>query len=305
MASYPARFAFYPATSFLRHHQKALADQYAAWLNGCVADGILESGKDFPHVHYRQLEWDSRHFGLPVFKIELLDIEASSIGQCARELQDFRASVLANHARAYSFMEVPCEDIETIQALGLAGFRLIETRLTYWLDDVQSWRGVHRYPSRSATLHDIDDLRKVAASARNDFDRFHADPFWTREEADGMLATFAENSVRGFADITLVPESAEGMAGAFLTGNFDRETTTLIGRKVGRMVLSAVSPERRGGYLKLISELTQWFKEREVEVIYLTTQSTNRAVVRVWEKLGYSFGRSSHIFAASHEKLTV
>lgn len=32
-----------------------------------------------------------------------------------------------------------------------------------------------------------------------------------------------------------------------------------------------------------------------VDTCFMTTQSTNRAVIRTWEKLGYSFGRCAHV----------
>lgn len=61
------------------------------------------------------------------------------------------------------------------------------------------------------------------------------------------------------------------------------------------MILSAVGEQRRGWYVKLISELSHYFKERGVDTCFMTTQSTNRAVIRTWEKLGYSFGRCAHV----------
>ncbi len=58
---------------------------------------------------------------------------------------------------------------------------------------------------------------------------------------------------------------------------------------------SAVSEEYRGWYLKLISEINYHLKEKGVEHAFLSTQATNKAVIRVWEKLGYSFGKMEHV----------
>lgn len=295
----PPRFAFYPATSFLRPKQDLLTQHYAATLDAARSSGTLATDAEFPSVHYRKLDWDSSHFQLPVFRIDALSLESYSAAEIAQHLSRFRSKMLEGHRRAYCFSEVPSEDLRAIAALSRGGFALIETRLTYWRDDVQRYAPAHRYPVRAAGTLDIANLREVAASARNDFDRFHADPFWNGAEADSYLAQFVENSVRGFADVTLVPESVPGEAGAFLTGNFDREVSALVGQNVARMVLSAVGPNRRGSYVKLISELACWFQDRGVDVIYLTTQSTNRAVIRVWEKLGFRYGRASHIFSTS------
>ena len=64
-----------------------------------------------------------------------------------------------------------------LQAMGYAGARLIETRLTYFQDDLQKFDWPIRSSVRLATKSDIPALRKVAIDARNPFDRYHADPF--------------------------------------------------------------------------------------------------------------------------------
>ncbi len=98
----------------------------------------------------------------------------------------------------------------------------------------------------------------------------------------------------------LVP--AEGPANAFLTGNYVKSPPTLAARRIGRMVLSAVSGERRGWYVKLIGELSLKFKERGLDTALMTTQATNRAVLKVWERHGYQYGRCTHIFSTYERK---
>lgn len=177
----------------------------------------------------------------------------------------------------------------------MAGWRVVESRLTYYHDKLQQFDHSHRFKVREARMDDIANLRQVAAVSRNAFDRFHADFFFSPATADAYLSTFVENSVNGFADVVLVPAVDENAPNAFLTGSFVRGIQELPHRRIARMILSAVGEQRRGWYVKLISELSHYFKERGVDTCFMTTQSTNRAVIRTWEKLGYSFGRCAHV----------
>ena len=181
--------------------------------------------------------------------------------------------------------------------MGSCGFRLIETRLTYYRDDIDRFECGRRSAVRLATEEDIPSIKRVAMESRNEYDRFHADVFFSASKADEYLGRYAENSVKGFADLVVVPAGVEGEPEAFLTGVFLPEQA-VIGGKVGRMVLSAVGAARRGWYRRLIAEMSHMYREMDVKIVFMSTQSTNRAVIRVWESLGYRFGRATHILAA-------
>ena len=143
---------------------------------------------------------------------------------------------------------------------------------------------------RLATKSDIPALRKVAIDARNPFDRIHADPLFPQSVADEYLATFIENSVKGFAGIVMVPADLESLPGAFFTAKLTPSEDSCIGLNLGRIVLVAVGEERRGWHMRLMAEMSYHFKTCGVEVAYMTTQSTNRAVIRNSEKLAYRYG---------------
>jgi dTDP-4-amino-4,6-dideoxy-D-galactose acyltransferase len=133
--------------------------------------------------------------------------------------------------------------------------------------------------------------------ARNPFDRYHADPFFPQSVSDEYLATFIENSVNGFADIVMVPADGESLPGAFFSANLTPYKDSSVGLKLGRIVLVAVGEDRSGWHLRLMTEMTYHFKKCGVQVGYMATQSTNRAVIRNCEKLGYRYGRCTHVFA--------
>jgi dTDP-4-amino-4,6-dideoxy-D-galactose acyltransferase len=299
------RAFFHSALSFLHRRRDLLAERFLQRLGAAVEEGAVRRFGDEASVYVRQLDWDTEFFGHPVYRIEFSDwstAESSAIDALGSTLCAFLDDLAAHHPHFYVFAEVPSEDLVMLQGMGTSGFRLIETRLTYFRDDLQRFSWPRRSAVRDATEDDIADLRSVAADTRNLYDRFHADPFFAPEVADAFLAMFAENSVKGLADVVLVPAEGQATAGAFLTGNLMPALDADAGMKTARMVLSAVSEARRGWYLRLIAELSYWFQERGIQLAYMSTQATNRAVIHVWEKLGYGFGRASHVLAAHRGK---
>lgn len=252
--------------------------------------------KDCISIFFSKLSWDTDFFGIPFYKIEFIecenDLDILKIQSALAEFEKYISSVCMEY---YIFSEIPCEDMEIIGGFTGSGWRLIETRVTYYRDDLQKFIYPERAGIRNATENDICELRETAMNSVNQYDRFHADDFFRQEESDAFLAKFVENSVKGFADEVIVPE--KGAANAFLTGKYLESPNSLLHRKMAKMVLSAVSGERRGWYMKLISELSFKFKANGIDTAFMTTQATNRAVLRVWSKHGYQFGKCAHIFS--------
>ena len=243
----------------------------------------------------RTLAWDSNFFGYTVAR---LDGVFPLHGQQA-SVDDHRSAVTAllDRARAagvtYLFAIVDPRDTGLLQALGELGFPTIETRVYYHreLDDYEYRK---RFAVRAATPSDVPLLSAAARDTVNPFDRFHADPFVTRAQADRMMATWVEASiVSGFADITLVPDVEEPRA--FCTVKYHRDKWDRWGLAVAQPVFSAVAPEFKGWYPKLISEVSYHLRAQGARHAFMTTQSTNSAVISTWESLGYRYGRSEHI----------
>ena len=296
------RSGFYAPYGFLSRHGSAGPD----WIAELAAEHAAGTTQRFDGgngiaIYFRRLEWDSRFFAVPTFRVDYTTWPGGTgYAELGAAFAALRQALAQANEEFYLFAEVPCDDTAVIAGMGSAAWRLVETRITCYRDDLQRFEPQVRYAVRSATLDDIPALRKTAIETVNHFDRFHADDFFTPQESDSFLGTYIENSVRGFADEVIVPN--EGPANAFLTGNYVTSPPALARRKIGRMVLSAVSVERRGWYVKLIGELSQKFKEKGIDTALMTTQATNRAVLRVWERHGYRFGRCSHIFSTYERK---
>ncbi len=296
---------------FLPLEESDLAEHLALSLADETRGSIsaLGSGDD-ARLWVRRLTWDSAHFSVPMLRIELVDCgSAPSVDAMSRVLQDLTAELDRSEPVYHVTAEVPADQPPVVQAFGAAGYRLIETRLTYYLPNAAAFRPTERWPVRPAASDDIPDLRMVAATARNPWDRYHADPFFGAEAADDYLATYAEACVGGLADVVLVPADPAGAApGAFmgltiesrkgcpLSVGLDHECRLSL--SIGRIPLVAVGPDRRGWHVRLLSEATVLFAERGVEVAIMTTQLANRAVIRNCEKLGYRLGRATHVFAS-------
>lgn len=291
------RAFFYSPYGFIKD-AKSLGDEWLSEMNQSFSKGELECFKDGSGVaiYFKRLDWDTKFFGIPFIKIEFTDFQRETDFQIIQKaFFNFRAYIGNCFNEYYIFSEVPCEDTGVIAGLTGSGWRLIETRITCYRDDLQDFSYPKRTPIRSATENDIENLRSAAIDAVNYYDRFHADDFFSKKESDDFLAIFIENSVKGFADEVIVP--ADGPANAFLTGNYLKSPASLSHRKMGKMVLSAVTGARKGWYVKLIAELSFKFKKNGLDTVFMTTQAANRAVLKVWHRHGYKFGKCSHIFS--------
>lgn len=291
---------FHPMSFLTRTPEKA-AEKFLQDLEAEVASSALielTSADGLSSIYYRRLALVRTTEKIyPIHRnAEIFGIPGEPAVLAYRELLGMLKAIVARYAdKYYVYAEIPSDAVLPLQGACMAGWRVVESRLTYYHDKLQQFDHSHRFKVREARMDDIANLRQVAAVSRNAFDRFHADFFFSPATADAYLSTFVENSVNGFADVVLVPAVDENAPNAFLTGSFVRGIQELPHRRIARMILSAVGEQRRGWYVKLISELSHYFKERGVDTCFMTTQSTNRAVIRTWEKLGYSFGRCAHV----------
>lgn len=241
------------------------------------------------------LTWDSNYFGFPTYRLHTVLYEKTTQARLTKAVSLFNERFIFTNGY-YCFTDVPSEDILLLQALTGAGFGLIETRMTYYLN--LNHHSHKRYSVREASHADIPNLRRVASEMRNPFDRFHADPIFDIQKADEFLATFIEESIKGFADITLVPNEVGIPADAFLTAKYLKEDWPVIGAKVSKMVLSAVSSKTcKGWYKKLISEMAYHLHAQGAEYAFMHPASTNKAVIYTYESLGCRLGQVTHVFS--------
>ena len=183
---------------------------------------------------------------------------------------------------------------DDFELLGQLGFCLIETRV-YYHRDIRDYRFRRRFSVRPAHAEDVESLGRVARERINLYDRFHADPFISSEDADRLMVRWVEASIcEQLADITLVPDVPQ--PAAFVTAEYGKDAWYTWDLKLARGVLSAISTKCHGWYVKLASELIYCLCDIGAEHIYTATQVTNSPVIRVWERLGFQFGKCEYIF---------
>lgn len=252
----------------------------------------------YQHVFLiKHLEWDSRYFGVDTFRLLFALYDHKDYATLKLAVKAF---VLDFFSRKdiYCFSEIPSEDIWTIQALNESGFKLVENRLTYYLD-LDRFSN-ERYTVREATVEDIPNLKNVARKMRNEYDRFHAETLFSPSLADEFLATYIEQSVKGYADYNIVPAGDGINPDSFLTAKYLFDEWEPLGEKISKMVLSAVSSDsNKGWYIKLISEMAYHLKEKGAKYAFMHPATTNRAVIHTYEKLGCKYGKCVHVLTFS------
>lgn len=301
-----AELAYYSPYYFLR--QFALERQQELFGTGAAARWAHESGAETvatatAEVHWllQRLSWDSDYFRAPMYRLftALFD-GATSPAQLVQAATELRQELAARHgADYYAFSVVPAEDVRLLQALTGAGWQLVETRLTYYRDQLPAF-DYPRHSVRAATADEAALVGQVAATARNAYDRFHADSWFGDARADAYLARYAENTVAaGLAATVLVPAAPELPVDAFLAISDLKGDAEALGTQLSRVLLTAVGPANRGWHVKLVAETLHRAKALEHEAVLMTTQATNHAVFRTCEKLGFRLGATSHVLACN------
>lgn len=241
-------------------------------------------------IFFEYLGWDSNFFGFPCYKIQFISgINFSDV------LNEWMLKK-TNPQKSHVYIQVPSSDISCVQSLSQCGFSLIETRLNYF-QDLRNFSFEKRYPVRFAEEADTKSIGIIARKMRNIYDRFHADPA-LQIKADDFLERYASESVKGFADWVLIPNDPAIHSHSFLTAKLLKSHWEKWGIPISKMVLSAVdSDTNKGWYKKLITEMSIRLFEEGAHYAYMNTQSTNKAVIHVWENLGYRYGSSDYIFS--------
>jgi dTDP-4-amino-4,6-dideoxy-D-galactose acyltransferase len=231
------------------------------------------------------LEWDSQFFGSPMYRIESLP---------SKEPNFLTSWIQSQTGPFYVSAEVPAEDSHALTELSTSGFRLVETRLTYYhlLKNLPP----QEKPTRKAGIEDIPFLKKTASGAVNDYDKYHTDPFFSPEEASRYLETYIANCVQGFSEEVCVPDhpnQAPPLAFAALS----RIQPEGFSEPFFRIPLTACLPENKGWHYHLCLKALHQASQKGGLALVMTTQATNKAVIHNCEKLGFKFGSCTHIFS--------
>ncbi|MGY3089667.1 dTDP-4-amino-4,6-dideoxy-D-galactose acyltransferase [Hymenobacter sp. UYAg731] len=306
VAARRAELSYYSPYYFLRQlpieQQQNLFGTGAAtrWEQEAGTEVVAAASGDVQWL-LQHLTWDSGYFNAPMYRLFTALFDGlTSPAQLVQAATELRQQLAARHGAAYyAFSVVPAEDIRLLQALTGAGWQLVETRLTYYRDQLPAF-DYPRYPVRPAALGEAALVGQVAATARNAYDRFHADSWFGTARADAYLARYAENTVAaGLADVVLVPDQPDLPVDSFLAISDLAHDAQALGTALSRVLLTAVGPANRGWHVKLMAETVRRAQAAGHEAVLMTTQATNHAVFRSCEKLGFRLGATSHVLACN------
>lgn len=259
---------------------------------------VVVSAQTQTHWLLSQLRWDSEYLATPTYRLFTgLFEEQTTPADLVQAATELRAQLAARHGRYYAFSVVPAEDVQLLQGLTGAGWQLVETRLTYYHNQLSTLDGV-RYPVRTAELAEAARIGQIAATARNPYDRLHADRWFDNAQADAYVARYAENTVTtNLATTVLVPDETMLPVDSFLAISDLESDAAALQTRFSRVLLTAVGPANRGWHLKLVAETLHRAWALQHEAVLMTTQATNHAVFRTSEKLGFRLGATSHVLA--------
>ncbi|AII51144.1 hypothetical protein [Hymenobacter sp. APR13] len=291
-------------THFLRHlpaesQQERYGTGVAARFGTGKGEEVMTAADGSSQWLLQYLPWDTEFFGTPTYRLftGLFGANASParLMAAATELR----ATLAARGSYYAFSVVPAEDIELLQALTAGGWQLIETRLNFYCPVAEATLPAPA-SVRLARPEEAVHIGRIAATARNQYDRFHADPWFGQVRADALLARYAEAATEGsYADAVLVPNEPGLPVDSFLAIGDAAAEAGVPGSGSSRVLLTAVGPANRGWHLKLVAETVRRASALSLPQVLMTTQATNGAVFRTCEKLGFRLGGTSHVLACS------
>jgi dTDP-4-amino-4,6-dideoxy-D-galactose acyltransferase len=245
----------------------------------------------------KKLVWDSSYFGFPNYKIIDVFYTHDTLLLLSKAVLKFKQEY-CTEKRAYYYIDTPSEKVLLTQALNINGFRLVESRLHYFYENIQEYSTLKRYPVRLAKINEAGVIGQIAKKMQNKFDRLHSDGFISNEIADNYIEKFAKNSVEGFADYVLATYKNDIPFG-FLASNKPQKIN---GHNVSQLVLAAIDNSIEKGWLyKLLSETIFLLKNLETDYLTTITQTSNISAFKTWEKFGFKLGFVSNILVFKND----
>jgi ribosomal protein S18 acetylase RimI-like enzyme len=247
----------------------------------------------------KRSEWDSRYFGKEISKIKYI----ATLGnhhqkrRCGKELLSHLVKISNSKIL---MVRVHTEDVPIIHALDDCSFQLMDTLVTYSFkfdkNEMNAFKETCKIVQckNEATPELSKIARKSFSEAKVATDHFHADDRLDKTKSDTLSEHWIEEACKDKDCMVLVAEIDDHAVG-FTSCKIYRHLDNFFNRKIGAMILSAVSPEyrRRGVYTSMIHAGLRWFSSK-VDIVELGTQIGNYPVQRAWSQLGFKITRSQY-----------
>jgi hypothetical protein len=244
-------------------------------------------------------EWDSKHFGIKISKINQLVATGDYLKSLhiKRRLISSLIEMCNKELLLHVSARVNKEDLSSIHALESKYFRLMDILVTYFLD-YRKHPLIHnenRYNIRKFVKSDVPILEQLALDCFHNSavvtDRFHADPTLPKVKSGELYSKWVFNSCNDPFSEVLVAE-IDGKPIGFNVCSINPTLSNLIGLRVGTLALTAVNSSARNKLVatSLLNASIAWFADK-VDVIETGGQASNYAIQRTWNTVGMKITR--------------
>jgi dTDP-4-amino-4,6-dideoxy-D-galactose acyltransferase len=255
------------------------------------AIGSVEDNGLTGAVLWQELEWDSKVLGIGCARLllaagENLEAILSFWKERALELGIQYATVrvplfreVGQEHEALDRREDVCELCAILQK---TGFERIE-RLLYLSRSTEAPLPAHSVGQ--ASLEDMETIEGIASNAYR-YDRFHSEPFFSKEVADKVHAAWARSSFAGRADEVLHVRDEERRIVGYCTCILPEPRDS----RPGWIDTLAVSTDtrRRGVGESLALGALSLLRGAGFREAALSTQENNRPAMNLYDKLGFT-----------------
>jgi GNAT superfamily N-acetyltransferase len=238
------------------------------------------------------LPWDTEFFGFPAASYQ---IGAESVApldtDALKELREKLSSWLHRHQVAVCSCVVPATDSLWKRYLTEMDFRLVDIGLQVSLSNLQKTSLPEaRAQLRLAERGDWDAIEAIAAHSFH-HGRYHADPLFPRELADGRYQQWVRNALTGEQEVDRVyvmgdPGDVQGFYHVTMEDG------------VSDMRLAAVRPELQGTLFgfELYLALLHTLQQAGIRRVITSISAANTSVINIYGQFGFRFGKPEAIY---------
>jgi dTDP-4-amino-4,6-dideoxy-D-galactose acyltransferase len=222
-------------------------------------------------ISYQEDGWESGHFGKKVIKIQ--ELEAETPEEKAKLIQ----ALEEKEKPGMISMRISESDHQTRQALESQNYSLMETliTLTHNLQDIPPYQNTRSYEDQ-----DLEAVKKISGKSFSS-DRYHNDPL-LKEHADALMEDWITNSCKERADIVLVSTQENEVTG-FSACNI-KDSLGVID-----LIATDSAYRRQGIGRNLVHASLDFFKEKGLKEVHVSTQGTNVGAINLYEACGFKF----------------
>ena len=182
--------------------------------------------------------------------------------------------------------------LEVVQSMEKVGFFLTDTLVYYNIDLSRISVPVDdgKISVRAIRPGESSQVCSVARSAFRGYSgHYHADPRLDSRQCDDVYISWAMNACQ-----------SKDVADEILVATYDNKTISgFIALRInndqeGEVILNAVAPEAQGCgiYRSMMIQAMQWFQEKKLSLMVISTQVVNIAAQKVWTRLGLELSHS-------------